>query len=220
MPTAAPGSISQTTLPSPGNPVPAAPQQSVVLRQRSPFTWQPLAGWHTFTPVGPYGAQRRLQHPLQASHSVPSTPSLQYVAPLGTGPHFPSVAPVAIWQIPLQQEGEFEQVSPDWTQNDGVPQTPAVVQYFEQHSAEPPQALPADLHVALIGTHFPPEQLPPQHWALLVQAPLSETHCDPHMPLTQLRVAHWVGDVHPPPGCTFTISVQVWAVGSHFMEQH
>jgi hypothetical protein len=177
MPMALPGEISQVTLPSPGRPVPAAPQQSLVLRQRSPFTWQPLAGWQTFTPVGPYGAQSRLQHPLQASQSVPSTPALQYVAPVGGAPHLPSVAPCAMTQMPLQQEGESAQESPDWTQNDGVPQTPAVVQYLEQHSAEPPQALPADLQIALIGTHFPPEQLPPQHWPLAVQAPLSDVHC-------------------------------------------
>ena len=39
--------------------------------------WQPLAGWQTFTPVTPYGAQSRLQHPLQSPHTVPSTPPLQ-----------------------------------------------------------------------------------------------------------------------------------------------
>ena len=38
------GSLSQMTLPSPGKPVPAAPQQSLSLRHRSPLTWQPLAG--------------------------------------------------------------------------------------------------------------------------------------------------------------------------------
>jgi hypothetical protein len=32
---------------------PAAPQQSVSCWQRSPTTWQPLAGWQTYTPVGP-----------------------------------------------------------------------------------------------------------------------------------------------------------------------
>lgn len=41
---------------------PADPQQSPSVRQRSPTTWHPLAGWQTNTPVGPYGAQRRLQH--------------------------------------------------------------------------------------------------------------------------------------------------------------
>lgn len=31
----------------------ALPQQSASLLQRSPTTWQPLAGWQTRTPVGP-----------------------------------------------------------------------------------------------------------------------------------------------------------------------
>jgi hypothetical protein len=57
--------------------VPAAPQQSLSLRQRSPLTRQPLAGWHTRTPVGAKGAQSRLQQPLHAPHTVPSTPSEQ-----------------------------------------------------------------------------------------------------------------------------------------------
>jgi hypothetical protein len=69
--------MSHVTLPSPGRPVPAAPQQSLDLRQRSPFTWQPLAGWQIFTPVVAEGAQRRLQQPLHASQAMPSTPSLQ-----------------------------------------------------------------------------------------------------------------------------------------------
>jgi hypothetical protein len=61
----------------------AAPQQSESLLQTSPTTWQPLAGWQTRTPVGPYGAQSRLQHePPQTEapasvttppHTVPST---------------------------------------------------------------------------------------------------------------------------------------------------
>jgi hypothetical protein len=103
--------IWQVTLPSPGNPVPGPPQQSASLRQRSPLTWQPLAGWQTFTPVGPYGAQRRLQQPLQASQTVPSTPSEQYVEPLGVA-QVPSVAPAAMLQIPPQQSLGFEQASP------------------------------------------------------------------------------------------------------------
>jgi len=52
MPRALPASISQTTLPSPGSPVPAAPQQSLFVRHRSPLTRQPLAGWQMRTPVG------------------------------------------------------------------------------------------------------------------------------------------------------------------------
>jgi hypothetical protein len=50
--TAAPLSPRQITLPSPGRPVPDAPQQSLVAWQVSPSSRQPSAGWHTYTPVG------------------------------------------------------------------------------------------------------------------------------------------------------------------------
>lgn len=43
----------QTTAPSPSTPDPAAPQQSLLVRQRSPSTRHPWAGWQMFTPVGP-----------------------------------------------------------------------------------------------------------------------------------------------------------------------
>jgi hypothetical protein len=49
-----------------------SPQQSPSLVQRSPTTWQPLAGWHTRTPVGPYGAHKRLQQePPHTSEPLP-----------------------------------------------------------------------------------------------------------------------------------------------------
>jgi hypothetical protein len=151
MPMAWPGAISQTTLPSPGSPVPEAPQQSLVLRQRSPFTWQPLAGWQIFTPVVADGAQSRLQQPLHASHAVPSTPSLQYVDPDGGGAHFPSVAPDAMSQMPPQQSMELEHTSPVWMHQPGVSAQLPLLQYFEQHSELAPQALPAVLHDVLMG---------------------------------------------------------------------
>jgi len=90
MPSALPVSTWQVTLPSPGRPVPAAPQQSLSWRQISPSTRQPLAGWQTLTPLGAYGAQSRLQQPLHALHTVPSTPSEQNVAPDGGGAQVPS----------------------------------------------------------------------------------------------------------------------------------
>lgn len=62
IPMAPPPLLSHVTgLPEPpGRPV--APQQSMSAVQRSPTGWQPLAGWHTSTPVGPHGAHARLQH--------------------------------------------------------------------------------------------------------------------------------------------------------------
>jgi hypothetical protein len=53
VPTVAGGVMVQVTgVPDPPG-RPADPQQSVSLVHRSPTTWQPLAGWHTRTPVGP-----------------------------------------------------------------------------------------------------------------------------------------------------------------------
>jgi hypothetical protein len=89
-----------TGLPDPpGRPM--APQQSVSWVQRSPTGWQPLAGWQTRTCVGPYGAQRRLQHapphagsPASSGCMAPpaqSAPSarLQFAAPEGGVLHVP-----------------------------------------------------------------------------------------------------------------------------------
>jgi hypothetical protein len=76
------------------------PQQSPSFVQRSPTTWQPLAGWQTSSPVGPYGAHSRLQHapphvgkgPLSAVKTppqiVPSTIE-QLAAVVGGCPQVP-----------------------------------------------------------------------------------------------------------------------------------
>ena len=151
MPMAWPGAMSQTTLPSPGRPVPAAPQQSLDLRQRSPLTWHPLAGWQIFTPVVGCGAQRRLQQPLQASQAVPSTPSLQYVAPDGGGAHLPTVAPAGTSQIPPQQSTALEQTSPVWMHHPGVSAQLPLLQNLEQQSPLALHAFPAVLHEVLSG---------------------------------------------------------------------
>jgi hypothetical protein len=119
MPMSAPGSFSHVTFPSPGRPVPAAPQQSPSLRQRSPLTRQPLAGWQTLTPVGPNGAHSRLQHSLQAPQVSPSSP-VQYVPPPAGRPQTPSFAPAAIVQTPPQQSPAFVHASPVWMQNDAA----------------------------------------------------------------------------------------------------
>ncbi len=99
------------TLPSPGRPVPGAPQQSLVSRQRSPSTWQPLAGWHTKTPVCAYGAQRRLQQSPQLPQTVPSTPAEQNVGPDGGAAHVPTVLPAAMVHVPLQHSEPCEHAS-------------------------------------------------------------------------------------------------------------
>jgi hypothetical protein len=72
-PTFAPGSMTHVTglWEPPGRP--SEPQQSPSFVQRSPTIWQPLAGWQTSTPVGPHGAQARLQHAPPHAGSPPST---------------------------------------------------------------------------------------------------------------------------------------------------
>ena len=112
MPIWKPCAISHVTFPSPGRPLPAAPQQSLSLRHKSPSMWQPVAGWQIFTPVAPYGAQRRLQQLLHSSQTVPSTPPLQNDGPAGGAPHVPTVAPAAILHTPPQQSFAREQMSP------------------------------------------------------------------------------------------------------------
>ena len=62
----------QVTLPDPAPATADEPQQSLSCWQRSPTTWQPLAGWHTSTPVGPKGAQARLQQPPPHDGKPPS----------------------------------------------------------------------------------------------------------------------------------------------------
>ncbi len=214
--------MSQTTLPSPGKPVPGAPQQSLVLRQRSPSTLQPLAGWQIFTPVGPYGAHSLLQHLLQASQSVPSTPSLQNVGPDGGGPHFPIVAPAAIEQMPPQQSAGAEQASPVCTQNDEFEQMP-LRQSFEQHSSLDEHALPSVLQLGLSGAHLPFVHEPPQQAAPLVHGSLSLVQVAAHCPPTQLNEQQSVLPAQlPPAGTQFpppTVGAHVWLVASHKPEQ-
>ena len=109
-PTSAPlVEFEHTTAPSPRTPEPVAPQQSALLRQRSPSTRQPCAGWQMLTPVGPYGAQRRLQQlpQLPPAQTVPST-AVQFTEPLAGWLQRPGLEPLTGWplgavQMPPQQ---------------------------------------------------------------------------------------------------------------------
>jgi len=68
----APGNLEHTTfelgfwVPPPFG-KPSAPQQSVSSWQISPVGRQPLAGWQIMIPVGPKGAQLRLQHDFDSA---------------------------------------------------------------------------------------------------------------------------------------------------------
>jgi hypothetical protein len=92
MPTVAGAVMLQVTgLPEPpGSPV--DPQQSESFVHRSPTTWHPLAGWQTSTPVGPHGAQARLQHPPPHCGSPPSMKTAPPSAP-PPAQSMPSVIP-------------------------------------------------------------------------------------------------------------------------------
>ena len=84
------------------------PQQSVSVMHVSPSTWQPVAGWQMSTPVGPHGAQRRLQqsppHPPSVAGELQSIPSAAEQLPVNpNGPQVPMEAPVASVQPPVQQ---------------------------------------------------------------------------------------------------------------------
>jgi hypothetical protein len=137
---------------------------------------------------------------LQAPHTVPSTPPLQKLAPVGGGPHVPTVAPAAMLQLPPQQSEAIEQTSPVWMQNDDPSEQVPLEQSFEQHSLPSAQVLPAVLHEAFRGAQVPFVHCPPQQSPAAVHAPLSEMHAAPlQVPLVQLRPQHDVAVVQLAP---------------------
>jgi hypothetical protein len=73
-------------------------------------------------------------------------------------------------QMPPQQSSEFEQTSPVWTHHPGVRAQLPLLQNFEQQSPFALHALPAVLHMVLMGSHVPLVHVPLQHEPLLVQA--------------------------------------------------
>jgi hypothetical protein len=105
-PTGLPEVRSQTPFPSPGKPVPATPQQSVLTRQRPPSVRQPDVGWQTKTPLAGSGAQSLLQHDAQSlkpAHTEPSMALPVQPDPLGGSPQVPEVLPAAKLHVPEQQ---------------------------------------------------------------------------------------------------------------------
>jgi hypothetical protein len=108
---------------------PADPQHSASVVHRSPTTWQPLAGWHTRTPLGPHGAHARLQQdpphagkPASGAAPFPLVPvppqscpsaTPQFAGPPGgDAPQVPSVRPAATVHVPVQQSAAEAQASP------------------------------------------------------------------------------------------------------------
>jgi hypothetical protein len=163
--------------------------------------WQPLAGWQIFTPVM-YGSQTRLQQSLHVPQSVPSTLPLQSDAPAGGMPQVPLSAPAALLHAPPQQSVAFTHTSPFWMQYDEARAQMPPVQRPEQHSVFVVHVLPLVRQLGLSGLQTrppasPDEHEPPQHWASLVHAWLSEVHCVAlQAPLTQLSVQQSVDPAH------------------------
>jgi hypothetical protein len=123
---------------------------------------------------------------------------------------------------PPQQSGPNVHASPSCVQNDEASEQRPPLQSCEQHCEFCMQALPAVRQLVLSGVHVP-LHLPPQHWASLVQAALSERHaCPLHWPPTHEREQHWSGDVHAAPAISQLTGVpprHVSLVGSHCAEQ-
>jgi hypothetical protein len=173
--------------------------------------------------VGPYGAQRRLQQPLQSPHTTPSTPSLQYVEPPGGAEQVPNVLPAAMLQMPPQQSPGLEHTSPGWMQNDDASAQVFPLQSLEQHWPLSVHALPAVLQVVLRAAHMPPTQSPLQQELALVQAWPSDVQVPaPHLPLLQLSEQQSVLFMHAPSAATHLprVEPQTWFVGSQLPEQH
>jgi hypothetical protein len=174
------------------------------------------------TPVGPYGAQRRLQqspHPLQ---TFPSTPSWQYVEPAGAAAQVPTVLPLGTSQIEEQQSCAFVQMSPCWTQKEAPSWHFPPRHRFEQQFELAVQSLPAVLQEVFNAAHLPPVQVPLQQLPLVVQAAPSLTQAaDAQVPDTQLRVQHSVGALQAAPGAAHapTLAAQVFVAASHTCEQ-
>jgi hypothetical protein len=190
-PTDPPALLSQVTgLPDPPG-RPEAPQQSVSLVQRSPTTWHPLAGWQTKTPVGPQGAQARLQHgpphsgrpaSLVAEPASATPPQIipsvrpQFAAPPGAAvAQVPRREPEARVQLPAQQSASVEQASPPWMQKDDAWHVPPVHR-LEQQSPFVEQAFPSVAQLVLSAWHVPPVHCWLQQAALPVQLAPSPAH--------------------------------------------
>jgi hypothetical protein len=115
-----------TALPEVGIPASMSacdPQQSLSVTHVSPSTWQPVAGWQMFTPVGPHGAHKRLQqlppHPPSPAGELHSWPSAaEQFPPNVNAAQVPTLAPLGMLHVPTQQSVLEWQASPVCPQND------------------------------------------------------------------------------------------------------
>jgi hypothetical protein len=151
-------------------------------------------------PLGP-GAHRRLQHSLQPSHTIPSTPS-QKLGPSGGAAQVPTVEPLAITHSDVQQSRSRAQMSPGWIHQETASSHFPSTHDLEQHSPSPEQSLPAVLQLSFRGVQVSSgPQVPPQHSLSLEQSSPSETQAALRQtfPL-QFKLQQSVGALQPAPG--------------------
>jgi hypothetical protein len=158
-------------------------------------------------------------HELQM---VPSTPPLQRVLPGEGVSQRPTDRPAAMLQIPPQQSRGFEQISSFCAQNEEPRSQIPALHSFEQHSPPVVHALPAVRHDPPSGAHLPPEQLPPQHCASAVHAPLSATQAVPSQtPPAHTKEQQSMGELQRLPAATHRpmLEMQLCSTGSQKPEQ-
>jgi hypothetical protein len=209
-------------------------QQSLSVRQRSPSTWQPFAGWHTLTPVK-YGAQSRLQHWVQSVQITPSGADVQLDPPMFGGlTHvpMPPVPPSGLSeeQRPVQHSALLLQMSFVWTQNDDSSEhVPLPAHRPEQQAGSAPPSGPGEVHgfpevlqAPLSGVHVPPPHFCPQHCVSVVHGWLSAVHVAAQAPATHASEQQSSAEPHTPPAWWQVAidAAQVFVVGSHLFEQH
>jgi hypothetical protein len=93
---------------------------------------------------------------------------------------------------------------------------------FEQQSPPTAHVFPAVLQAVVSGAHLPAAQLPLQQLAFVVHATLSEMQAAaPHLPDTQLRPQHSVGEpqVAPAGAQAVRLDAHVLVAASHSCEQ-
>jgi hypothetical protein len=191
-----PATIWQRTVPAPGRPEPAAPQQSESCLQVSPWMRQPPASWHTDAPE-PVSAQTRLQHAAQPGHTSPSMAQLPMVE---MAVQVPAVWPDGMVQLPLQQSPPAKQTSPSGWQPAAVVMHTPPLQFLEQQSALVVQALPSVVQPpATTGAQLPLAQLPLQQSLPALQVALFCAQAVAQLPETQLRPQHCTDEVQATP---------------------
>lgn len=172
-------------------------------------------------PLGPNGAQSRLQQLPQPSHNVPSTPP-QSDEPVGGVAQVPTLAPAGMSHAPEQQSAACAQTSPVWMHQETPSAQLPATQLFEQQSPSVAQLLPEVRQLALSAAHEPPVHVPLQHSEPVVHLSPSEMQASAEqVPPSQRSEQQLVAFVHAEPAAVQVVKAdwQVPEVASHCPEQ-